>query len=79
MRLPSIIPINEFDPQLALEAGMACDKASYPTGAQARRALDQIRRRSSRRQDEDGASKGKPQRAYRCERCGRYHLTSYPG
>lgn len=47
------------------------DKASYPTPAKARRAIEAIRKRSSRR-----SSDTKPQRAYECPRCKHYHLTS---
>lgn len=46
------------------------DKASYPTAAKARRAIDAIRKRSGRQE-----SGTKPQRSYACPYCKHYHLT----
>lgn len=51
--------------------GKCDDKTgSYATGAIARRELEKIRTRRTRRTEEI------PKRAYHCEDCGRFHLTS---
>lgn len=52
----------------------ACGKARYPTAAAARSALDLIRRRRPR-VDENTP---KPCRVYACDECHGYHLTSSP-
>lgn len=43
---------------------------SYPTGAAARKALDQIRARALREEW------GKPMRVYPCPTCRKFHLTT---
>ena len=45
-----------------------CAKVPYDTPAEARAALAQVRGRK-------GKNHAQEKRAYRCQRCGRYHLT----
>ncbi|HWK25336.1 MAG TPA: hypothetical protein VNS09_02165 [Solirubrobacter sp.] len=47
-----------------------CGKKRFASGAQARAALRTIRRRENRESDK------KPIRAYACDRCHGWHLTS---
>lgn len=58
---------------------MACDKTTYETFAEAQTVVNKAEngnrfykhgKRYNHRQTY------KPKRAYRCERCGKYHLTS---
>lgn len=46
------------------------EKVRFTTGAKARSALDGIRKRPFDKRE------GKPKKAYPCEHCGGYHLTS---
>lgn len=52
---------------------VSCGKYRYPSGAHARWALDVIRKRGGR-----ALTGKKPNRAYQCDRCGGWHLTSAP-